>query len=75
MQQPMLHNRSPNIDAIGQNKGPLKLPRSDAAVQINPLAGLLALPAQDHQLPVLHSDCEVVFRKTSHGQCDAVRVF
>ena len=75
MQQPMLHNRRPHIDTIRQNKRSLKLPRRDTAVQINPIAALLTLPAQDHQLPVLDGDRDISFGKARNGQGYTIRVF
>ncbi|MPL71148.1 hypothetical protein SDC9_16919 [bioreactor metagenome] len=71
MQQPVLEPRPRHLDAIGQHEAALEGACGDAAVQEDPLAQIVGLPAADHQCPVLHGDREVILGEARHRKGDA----
>lgn len=75
MQQTVFHHGLAHLDPVRQNKGPLELPRRDAAMQKHAPVQVFFLAATDHQLPIFQRDRQILFGETGHGQGNFVRVF
>ena len=66
--------RSTYLNAVSQQKGPLKLPRRDTTMQKNAIRLIVTLPSTHDQLPILDCQRQVVLGKTGHSQSDPKRV-
>jgi hypothetical protein len=69
MEKPIIQPSATDFDALGQDKGALKLPGGDAAVQIYALR-VVRLLATHNKLVVLNRNAEVFHCKTRDSESD-----
>ena len=74
MQQPVVEPGAAHLDALGQHEGALELPRGNAAMQVDVLAFLDLLAAND-ELVVLDGDRQIAHPEAGDRQRDAQLVF
>ncbi len=70
MQQSVRKFRSTYFNAIGQQKGPLKLTRRYSAMQKNAVGLVVLLTTPHDQLSVFDCDAQILFRKSGNRQGD-----
>src|SRR5215469_3940132 len=73
VQQTIVEPSTAHFDTFGENKRSLKLPRGDAAVQIDTLR-IVRLLATNHELVVFDGDAELAHLEAGHSEGYAQRV-